>query len=303
MPIVCVLKDFQKPQLIGSIIDIDATEVDTVLNGMSNSISNVVVNTKGKLFRFCSGSDLFHAYEDNINILREFVFVQSERKREIASISRAQSIRSGKPKISDLHKGLFRSPEEAKAELKVMQEKLEVELRKKGDKKLKDAGKTAADFINSVICSGNSMYQAKGDVVERFLKPFNISPNEIKNFKTFDQIEYLAIYKKRLDVIARKFDDSKRSNILMIREENCPSWLLWRELHKIRCKAERASGSDLYDSYLACLSYYVDLTVVDKRTHEYLGQITRKSKELAPLIKKFVKVSDYGQIASFERPK
>lgn len=84
-----------------------------------------------------------------------------------------------------------------------------------------------------------------------------------------------------------------------LKEDNCPTWLLWKELYKIRIKAQRASGSDINDGFLAGLCLYADLTIVDKRTHEYLTQIKRKSKILKEHINQFEKLSHYYQLLDY----
>lgn len=56
-------------------------------------------------------------------------------------------------------------------------------------------------------------------------------------------------------------------------------------------------GSDLPDTYLACLSAYADVTYVDKRTYEALRQARPKLPKLAAIVRRVEKAADYGTVA------
>jgi len=299
LPIVASLICCSAPYHIGSIVDIETVEFNIILDNKNISLKSITEKTRNDIFDFCSGEDLLYPYIPQLETLRRAVFAKENRKKEIASISRAQSIKPQDPKLSTLRKDKLRSLESASGILNKMQTKLEEEICQKGDKKINSPEKTANEFFKSVLKSGESMYTSSGSTEKRFLKEFGIKIEETKDFKTLDQILYLAIFKKRREVISRNFPDNKKNGIIGIKEKNCPTWLLWKELHKIRTKAERASGSDLNDGYLAGLVYYADLTIVDKRTNEFLTQIERKNKLLKSMINKYEKLSHYSQILNY----
>lgn len=296
LPIVASLICHSIPYHIGSIIDIEAVEFDFILKNKNISLQEITKKTRNYLFEYCSGEDLLGPYIPHLKKLREEVLAKENRKKEIASISRARSIKPRDTKLSILRNDKIRSLESAKCILNKMKKQLGEEICKKGDKKINNPETTAHEFLKSVLASGQNMYTSSGSLEKRFLEQFGITVEEAKDFKTIDQIEYLAIFKKRLEVISRNFPVNKKNAILQINENKCPTWLLWKELNKIRTKADRASGSDLNDGYLAGLIYYANLTIVDKRTNEYLSQIERKNIHLKPMINKYAKLSHYSNI-------
>lgn len=292
-PVVAYLKCLSIPNHAGSIIDIEVLEIKNVLNNKKISLKNNVNKTKQHLFEYCSGSELIEPYIQNASILRYHILSRENKKKEIASISRANSIRSKETNVSTLRNGKFRSPDEAYRILEQMRINLERELKLKGDKKLNSPEESSTNFLTEVFESGMEMLNSNGSVEERFLKSFGLTVEETKNFQKLEQIQYLAIFKKRREIISRSLSINERLKVSELKEEKCPSWLLWKELNKIRVEAEKASGSDLNDGYLAALVYYVDVTIVDKRTNEYLSQVKRKHKHIAELMRKFVKLPNY----------
>lgn len=295
-PVVAYIKCPSIPNHVGSIIDIEALEVKNIINFKHISLGDNVCKTKQHLFEYCSGFELIGPYIDNVSMLRSMVISKENKKREIASISRANSIKTKETDLSVLRNGNFRSPEEAFVILNAMQSSLEEELSLKGDQKLSNPKETASTFLAEVYESGIEMLKSNGSVEERYLKSIGLTVEETKELKNIEQIQYLAIFKKRREVISRSLSINERLKVTEVEEKKCPSWLLWKELNKIRVKAEKASGSDLNDSYLASLVYYADITIVDKRTNEYLNQIERKYKHIADLMKKYVKLPCYTSL-------
>jgi hypothetical protein len=86
--------------------------------------------------------------------------------------------------------------------------------------------------------------------------------------------------------------------------DSLPSYVLQQKLASVQQKADRVSGSDLGDRYLAPLALYADAVEVDKRTLEFLRQVTRAEPRLASLTTRFFRSSDYLEVAErFDRMK
>lgn len=296
LPFVASLICHSVPFHIGSIIDIETIEFKNILSHPNVGLEKITEETRKDIFYFCSGEDLITPYMPHIENLRQEILAKENRKKEIASISRAQSIQPQETKLSFLRNSKLRSLKTAEPILHKMQNTLKDEIHQKGDKKIQCPEKTVNEFMASVYDSGRQMHSSSGSIEERFLKEFGLNTEETKDFKTLEQVQYLSIFKKRLGIIAKNFPHNRQNSILELKESSCPSWLLWKELHKIRTKADRANGSDLNDGYLAGLVCYASLTIVDKRTNEYLLQIQRKDKELKSIIGKFEKISHYEKI-------
>lgn len=92
-----------------------------------------------------------------------------------------------------------------------------------------------------------------------------------------------------------------------IRAAKIPSEIIKDTIREARKTATRASGSDLGDDYLACLAPYVDAITVDKRTHEFMTQGSRRNPYFREMAGFFAKTTTYKQLpavlASYSGPR
>lgn len=299
LPIVASIKN-DNEDFLGSIMNIEVKELTNILNNENDNLKTIIQKTKEDLFNFSSGENFLELFLLIQPILRERVLSEVNKKKEIVSISRAQSLRIGNPKLADLKTGKINSPEKANFILEYMEKQLASEIKVKGDKKIESADTSAKEFLSSI---GNDMAKFMNSpspsFEELFLKSQNITNKEFENLKNMEEYDLLVIFKGRIKGISKKFSFVNKKKVLEIEEKNCPTWLLWKELYKCRIKAERVSGSDINDAFLSGLCMYVDLTIVDRRTHEYLSQIKRKNEMLKPLIGRFEKLSKYSHILDY----
>lgn len=284
----------------GNIRDIDIEEINNILKYKNSDLKSIIQKTKKDIFSFSSGEkflELFLLYQP---FLREKVLRDLDKKREIVSISRAKSLNIGNNKLSDLKTGKINSPEEAKLRLQYMEKQLASEIKVKGDKKIESADTSAKDFLSSIYNDmAKFMNSPSPSFEELFLKNQNITNAEFEKLKNMEEYDLLVIFKERIKGITKEFSTLDKKKALEIEENSSPTWLLWKELYKCRIKAERVSGSDINDAFLSGLCLYVDLTIVDKRTHEYLSQIKRKNKLIKPIIGNFKKLSNYSNILEY----
>lgn len=296
LPLVASLKSPNHMHFTGSILNIETEEINNLLDHNNDNLKSTIMKTKANIFHFCSGQELLEPFLDVQNILRNRILNKVNVKREIVSISRAQSLNANNMKLSDLKTGKMNSPEKRALIVEYMKHNLINEIRERGDKKIKSAEVSATNFLSSIFDNNDESFDSSSLLQKLFLEPNNITNEEFEKLKNWEEFKYLSIFKKRMITISENFPDTKRKSTLKLEEGNCPTWLLWKELYKIRVKAERVSGSDINDAFLAGLILYVDLTIVDKRTYEYLLQIKRKNTKLKSLMGKFEKLSHYSDI-------
>ena len=301
LPLIAVLKS-DIESFIGSIYDIDKKEIQTIIMCEDEiEIGLIIQETCRNIYKFCSGASIIEPLIPNMGIIRQTVLSKAPKKKEMASISRAKSLNPHyKHKLSDIKnmKNYTYSEEATNTILNNMKSKLTKEIKEQGDKKISSdsAEKIATGFIADI-----KIDSTKVDVpmIEMIRKSSGLSKEEFEKVKSWEDLECVPIFKGRLGSIAKEFPESQKEKIINLKEEYCPTWLLWKEIYKIRVKAERASGSDINDAFLAGLSLYAGLTIVDKRTHEYLTQIKRKDVAISEFIQRFEKLSCYLDILNY----
>ena len=297
LPLLAIVKS-DVEIFIGSILDIEANEIRHILKTDASTIDTIIKNTKRDIYKFCSGSEIIEPLVPILGTLRQKVLSKVNKNREIASISRAKTLKTHyKYKLSDIKnmKNYTYSDEATHILLNQMKNDLNSEIKKKGDKKILFVDETTNNFISNIQIKNNYSNKPMIDIIQ---ESSGLTKEEFNKIKSWEDLECVPIFRSRLKTIADKLKDGNREEILKIQEKNCPIWLLWKELYKIRVNAERASGSDINDNLLVGLCLYTDLTIVDKRTHEYLTQIKRKNNLIKKHIGSFEKLSNYVDLLS-----
>lgn len=296
---IAFIRDLPLLAFIGSIVEIEYVEIATILQYESTDFAFIISSTQKEIYSFLSGIDFIDPLSSILGTIRQEVLSKTNRDKEIASISRATALRGHyEYKLSEVKnmKEYTYSKKATEAILADMKKNLIQELKSNGDKKMVDIEKIADDFFSRIELDENL---SEVPMIDMIKKNSRATDEEFNKIKTWEDLECIPIFRTRLKLISNSFPASERSRILNLKEENCPTWLLWKELYKIRVKAQRASGSDINDGFLAGLCLYTDLTIVDKRTHEYLTQIKQKSKILKEHINQFEKLSHYSQLLDY----
>ena len=298
LPLLAIVKSDVK-NFIGSILDIEVNEIRYILKMDAITIDTIIKNTKRNIYKFCSGSEIIDPLIPILfGTLRQEVLSKVNKSREIASISRAKTLKTHyKYKLSDIKnmKNYIYSDEVTHILLNQIKNDLNFEIKKKGDKKILSVDETTNNFISNIKIKNNYSNKPMIDVIQ---ERSGLTKEEFNKIRSWEDLECVPIFRSRLKTIADILKDGNREEILKIEEKNCPTWLLWKELYKIRVNAERASGSDINDNLLVGLCLYADLTIVDKRTHEYLTQIKRKNNLIKKHIGNFEKLSNYVDLLS-----
>ncbi|MCK5536603.1 MAG: hypothetical protein KAI79_07235 [Bacteroidales bacterium] len=298
LPLVSVI-NLEIEYFLGSILSIEREEISNILSSKESNIGAVIEETSKKIYKLCSGKELIEPLLSVIDVLRERVLSKVNSSKEMSSISRAKALKPHyEYKLSDIKnmKNYTYSQEATRAILDDMKYKLIKEIGQQGDKKIFSAEAVATEFISSIKIDSNIVDKPMIDLI---CKNSGLSKKEFEKIKSWEDLECIPIFQSRLETISNMLPSLDRDSILSIPEDDCPTWLLWKELYKIRTKAERASGSDINDALLAGLCLYSDLTIVDKRTHEYLTQIKRKNTILKDYMGRFEKLSGYTELLTY----
>lgn len=294
---IAIIKSKFEPNSLGAIIDIETFEIEYILSS-KYTMEEVIDLTKKSLYSFIPGNVLIHIINQEKNTYRDYAQKMNKRHKEIAFLSHSNSIDlHNDNKLIDFENLKINSPEMQLIIKKYLKNKLLLETKLRGDKKMKNHEIVVNEFIQSLDFSKET-----ANIKKNFLDENNITENEYNQLKTSEDYEYLCIFKERLKTISNSLDNSIKSEIFSLKEKDCPTWLLWKNLHKIRKKSlknNRIEGGNVNDSFLINFILYADITVVDKRTFEYLNQLKKQNLNILPYINTYIKVSKYYEILDY----
>ena len=186
-------------------------------------------------------------------------------------------------------------------------EKLTEGLKNHGDRRLLDPNRTAQDFLNLVSSELMAALELEGTAFDIFVGNFDVPTSDISDKTTLRRFAQMAKRRKLVRVACDQLGVDLDQVWPRLRDAKIPSQIIQDTIREARKTATRASGSDIGDDYLACLAPYVDAIIVDKRTHEFITQGSRRNPYFREMAGFFAKTTTYKQLpavlASYPGPR
>jgi len=295
LPLVATIASIRGEEIPGSILDIQSFEIRAAFEAPESSLLEVRDFAAKNIIRILSGAELIRPFVESWPVLQS-EFARSEaRKREIVAISRSNFADISNVKISTLLRGKTQTSTEIQNNVSRFHNRLAQDIRQRGDRRIPDAESTSRNFFEEVRRFGSSIASGPNPGLQILLAN-DIDPSEIGPSTTVGDIAALAAFQKKLSVINRNLNLPWPQLKARAKERRLPSGVIQSALSKFRPDTMEWKGSDLTDAYLCCLSPYVDVTYVDKRTHEAARRARKKSKEFAAITRQISKAAHYNDV-------
>jgi hypothetical protein len=296
LPLVAWISSANNQAGLGSIVDILAFEAKVAYEFPTFSVEQVRDHVLSTIIRVGAGEHAITPYIDIWEDLRPPLWQQERRAREIVAISRAKLNDISEDKAADFVHGRIRPLDEAMLRLQAQQSLLANDIKNRGDKRIPDANSVASKFYQEVAEENITFYPGRSRPGLAYLQKLDIDEEDIHPDTLMGELMELAEFRKKLHVahqyINVPWTELKRS----VTPNRIPSWLIENSLKKHGQDLPERKGSELNDNHLACLSAYVDLSYVDKRTKENFRRALEKNTNLGKIIKRIEKASNYDQV-------
>ena len=296
LPLLAWVASASGDEGLGSIVDILAVEVSAALLPNSGVVA-VRDRAATKLIRFGSGEQALRPYESYWGILKEQTRERQENIRDIVAISRSDYNDMSKTKLSELEKGILRSPVDRDRQFELLSRRLAQDIQHRGDERIKDPVASADRFFNDVKSKALAIVPDGSNPVHLIMRAHGIEPSEMRPDATPEDVGNLAAFRRRLQIVSQIVGASFEELKVRVREDQIPSCVIQGAINRYRQDTPERKGSDLTDNYLACLSAYSDVIYVDKRTFENIRRAEQKCPELVALLRGVEKASNYQMIA------
>lgn len=282
--------------LIGSVGDVQAAEIQIHLSAKYDSIKKRCLATRNLLLRFGKPSEI-----STLSLwrnLRQYAIDMGKNQQEIASICHSKSDVDNDTPLSALKGKMTLSYEDAKQACQEEATKMTQELIDRGDKRLSKHDAVAQDFSDQIfpLITGESKHGRSA--FEVLFEQLGYKSNEFPRDITIGEFQDAVVRRKQLEISIQLLGLKIETVWPKLQNYQLPSEKIISEIRRSRKNATRASGSDLNDDYLASMMPYLDAVVVDKRTYEYLMQAKKRNPQIAELIDSMVKVRTYNQLPS-----
>lgn len=292
-------KDADQTNFPGGVVDFDKFEISHFLRGKSEKPEETTTAIRSEIWRFGTGEELVQDVGEFWEFIRMLFMDGPFRSQYIASIARTDAGGVRDMKIKEFLDGTPRTAAERRAFSRRFHAVLRGQIETHGDKRMRDYSEPAAiAFMESVEQRVERIARREGDAFQALLAEHGIDAADIDLEMTIEEYGHHVQFAENLKIISRTLRPANPLTPAEVPQDNCPSWLLRRELQRIQYRAERVSGSDINDGYLANLVLYADFVEVDKRIREYLSRIQKSNSSIASLVNGFFSCPDYSQIPS-----
>ena len=295
-PTIAWVSGFHDSSVLGSIYDIHQLEVAYLLNNANPPQEKLEDKFKNRLLQYSSGAEFTDQFEYVYSEVNRLGYLDSQRNKEIESISHLQDRKINETKLSELNNSTLKNPSEVTSYLEGYKNNLIAKLRSNGDIRLDNHSLIASDFIEEVRTTAQSLYEdISAPLFDSFIRSAGVRIDQVTPNTTVGELGYLAIYNAKMEQIMKSLglplDRAKE-----ISPNDSTTWVIWRSLDKAMKREYRAHGSNMIDKHMSVLALYVDIFTVDKRVKEYFRQLRRKNTVLSNKFSNIVKISDYTDL-------
>jgi hypothetical protein len=297
LPMLAWVTSYAADEIPGTIADILGHEAAAAFASPDARALAIRDQVAKNLFRIDSGQRAITPFVREWERLRPDFLAREERSRELVAISGSDFAGNSKTKMRDLLKGQLRSPKDTQEQLQGLNQRLVEDIRTRGDKKIPDAAQTAARFFDDVVQTAAAALSDGPDPALQILSAMDIDLSDIEDHTTLGDVGDLATFRRKLRIANRSMGLPWPDLKSRVKEDQLPSGVIQSALRQYGQDLPERKGSELTDSYLACLSAYADITYVDKRTHENFRRARRNCPVFAAVTRRVEKASHYREIA------
>ncbi|ESZ66643.1 hypothetical protein NL532_10120 [Mesorhizobium sp. C120A] len=296
LPLVAAIASFQKEDLVGSVLDLQAFEVAAAFENVSADPEMVRNEAAKRMFRLTSGADLVRPFLENWSALRAGFSASEERSQEVVAISKSDFAGMSDVKIVDLIKGELLPKDAMLQRLWGLHGRLAADIKERGDDRIVDPELTSREFFEDVVSRYGAI--STDNPALRILEMFGVGMSEIGPNTTVADVGDLATFRKKLVLLNYRLGLPLPEVVAKVKEERLPSGIIFNAIRTLHPDTRKWDGSELTDWHMSCLAAYADVTYVDKRTHEAFRIARQKSKTFASLARDVKKAGSYSDIAA-----
>ncbi len=222
---------------------------------------------------FCSGEEFIKANMDWWCIFRPYLAeVTRIRKEQVANTTHFPT--------TDLKRRLPAkgqspgpcSPEESAKRYAALARQLEQKIIECGDCRNVDPKAAASKLMREAYEDTLPLLKSGGDFIDEMMKRDGVSRDRLPPKPTVEDMCDEAVFVAQMGVHARRLLRPKDELLRLVRKEQIPSWLIWREVDRRLKQLPRAEVGNINDKHILAFGPYVEVVNVDKRIADLLRQ-------------------------------
>lgn len=291
---------------VGGPLNLRENEMSEFLAHSTASHEEVVAAVKPSVTNgYLSGRDFCERFEASWKTNQKLMGSYALRHNaEVASVSHFSLPGYGwDDRIPDpQEQSVLRPREEAKQIFGHLAGWLSQKIMNDGDHRLRSFNSKVTDqmavkLYSEVFEESAQLHTMDGNPVENLLKLYGVDRKRLPPKPTHGDVGYEAIFIAQHRIFERRLSLPTGTLRSSLRQDNIPSWIVWREVDREIKRLARAEGSSLTDKMLLPFSMYLDAVEVDKRIHHCVRQAAKRCPLLKQVEQKIFKSGEIDALA------
>ncbi|WP_454688234.1 hypothetical protein [Achromobacter aloeverae] len=297
-PMLAWIRALGEGRAPGSVLDVFGAEMLAAYSQPDADVLKVRALTRDALFQFGSGEEAMPEGFFDWRILRSALIDRQESARRVAAISTWQATDIDQTRIGDWLAKPLRSAGEVGPILRGLRDKLAIEIKEHGDKRITAPDAMADEFFSEIGRSGLALATREElPPALQILMNAGLSLEDIDPMATFGETMRRLVFQNQLQIAARATDLPWEELKKTVTQARLPAAVIAASMRTHAQAQPERKGSELNDTNLLCLAPYADITYVDKRTLENVRRAREKVSVFSQLVGRVEKASTYEQIA------
>jgi len=253
---------------VGWLLDLREAEFDVLCEQPQATAEIVVEQVRQRVAnRFRSGAELCDRNVAQWRWHRQLAPALLADTPEVASLAQFSlpgvNLKQKVPATSgDLE---VRTVEEIREHFAGQFEWLVTKLANDGDPKLINHEQVAANYLREIVDDMTPLLEGAGDLLEKLLAQSGVERSRLPPNPTIEDVGYEAHFIGTLRVHERRLNLPPGTLKKLVRQEQVPSWIIFRELDRTSKRVRKAEASSLADKWMAPFALYLDGFEADKR--------------------------------------
>lgn len=268
----------------GTVVTVLGQEVLAALDNPTASWREVRDEARLRLIQTGTGAQMLGAEPEAWLALRSEFTAQTARARQIVAFSRLKTVDIADKPMSELLNGRLRRDEDLLRQLDIMEGTYAVNIAQRGDRRISDPSALAAEFMQAAAHLAEPLPSTASELVLRSLAKQGVGEGDIGPKSTVGEILSLGLFRSHVRVAAKSVGITDPQALCRIRPEQIPTWSIAQALEGNLPDVPLREGSEINDTYLACLTAYADVTLVDKRTLEGVRRLRQNDFYVASML-------------------
>jgi hypothetical protein len=295
LPHIAWVRPYYRHWFPGSHVDVLLRELHAFKYAVNRSWRCLVDEVRSEFWETGTGSEMFGPNLHFWEVMRREYQYEQWRETTVASISRVDHGVNA-IKLANVRKKLADSHDDWPLKANRLANDMRAQIQAHGDRRFENATDFSKKFALNTIQELESIRASGADLVDGILESTGVPRAAIRPGHTIGDLGDMAVYVERLRLLCPHLTVPCEPDIFEVPMDALPSYEFQRLLSNLQAKANRVSGSDIGDSYVAALAFYADLTEIDKRTFDYVERVKRENVMIRENIGTLLKSGDYEML-------